>query len=154
VVRAVRQVCSYTVVSDMNLIITQRPLTLHSRSCTTLRPRPYAFLTLHSLICHPHYTPSHMHYPSTLIHASPTQHTITHAPPTLYTLTHILHCMHTLTRTTHATHPHMHHPPSHMPKVNLCDARKCKSKALLYYLCAPNSEFDCEPRYVNGYVHV
>ena len=46
-------------------------------------------------------------------------------------------------------------PCSHTcTKVNLCDARKCKSKALLYYLCAPNSEFDCEPRYVNGYVHV
>ena len=134
--RALRQVCSYTVVNDLNLIVTHIPLTLHTLTCTTLHALTYASLTLHTLTCHPHYTPSHTHHP----HYTPSHIYYTACTPSL-----VPPMLHTLTCT---THPHT------CTKVNLCDARKWKSKALLYYLCAPNSEFDCEPRYVNGYVHV
>jgi len=32
--RALRQVCSYTVVNDLNLIVTHIPLTLHTLTCS------------------------------------------------------------------------------------------------------------------------
>ena len=137
--RALRQVCCLKIhcskrfeLSHMHpshyTPLTHASLTLHTLTCTTLHALTHALLTCTTHTTHPHTCTTHA--------------THSHMHHSHYTLTHIPHCMHTLTRTTHATHlTHvpstlhtltLHHPPlTHtLTKVNLYDARKCKSKAL------------------------